>query len=246
MCGSSAISRPSFSPAPTSPTISSTSASTTRPRRPCASWASTSRPSSNRRKSRASATAAWAVWPPASWIPWLRSIFPPSATASATSTASSIRKSAMAGRWRQPISGFGSAIPGLWSGPRMPSRSNLAATLSPMTDGSGQFRVRWIPQQSRARHPQRHSHPRLPHQHRQYHAPLVRAGRRILQLRQLQHRRFLRRRGATKSPLRTSPKSFTPTTKRSRASNCAWSSSSSSSPAPCSTSSKSRRRRSAH
>ncbi len=44
------------------------------------------------------------------------------------------------------------------------------------------------------RHPQRHSDPRLPHQHRQHHAAVVGAGRGVFQLRKLQHRRFFRRR----------------------------------------------------
>ena len=42
-----------------------------------------------------------------------------------------------------------------------------------------------------ARHSQRHSDSRLPHQHRQHHAPVVGAGRGVLQLRNLQHRRLL-------------------------------------------------------
>ena len=146
MSASSAISPPSSSPARISPTISSTSASTTKPKRPCASSASTSRRSSSRRRSPASATAAWAVLPPASWIRSPRSTFPPSATASATSTASSISRSATAGRWRPPTNGCGSAIPGRWSGPKTPSKSSSAATLRRYTDGNGHFRVRWIPE----------------------------------------------------------------------------------------------------
>ena len=61
------------------------------------------------------------------------------------------------------------------------------------TDGNGHFRVRWIPAKARSRDSQRHAHPWLPHQHRQHHAPVVRAGRRVLQLRKLQYRRLLRR-----------------------------------------------------
>ena len=52
------------------------------------------------RKSPASAMADWAAWPPATWIRWRRSKFRRSATASATSSASSIRRSATAGRWK--------------------------------------------------------------------------------------------------------------------------------------------------
>ena len=44
------------------------------------------------------------------------------------------------------------------------------------------------------RHPQRHSDSRLPHQHRQHHAAVVGAGGGVLRLRNLQHRRFFRRR----------------------------------------------------
>jgi starch phosphorylase len=42
--------------------------------------------------------------------------FPPSATAFATNTASSISRSATAGRWRPPTNGCAWAIPGRWSG----------------------------------------------------------------------------------------------------------------------------------
>ncbi len=65
-------------------------------------------------------------------------------------------------------------------------------TRTPMDNG--RFRVRWIPRKAGARHSQRHAHPRLPHQHREHHAPVVRASRRVLQLWNLQHRRLLRRR----------------------------------------------------
>ena len=71
---------------------------------------------------RAWATAAWAGWPPATWIRWPRSKCPPSATASATSSASSTRPSRTAGRWRSPTSGCASATRGRSPGPRSPTR----------------------------------------------------------------------------------------------------------------------------
>ena len=44
-----------------------------------------------------------------------------------------------------------------------------------------------------ARYSPRHAHPRLSHQHRQHHAPVVGTGRRVLRLRYLQYRRLFRR-----------------------------------------------------
>ena len=62
--------------------------------------ARTSTRCSRSRKSRAWATAASGGWRPAISIRWPRSRCRRSATASATSSASSIRRSATAGRWR--------------------------------------------------------------------------------------------------------------------------------------------------
>ena len=64
------------------------------------------------RQSRASATAASAGSPPAFSIRWRRSRSPPSATAFATSSASSISRFATAGRSSSPTSGWRRAIRG--------------------------------------------------------------------------------------------------------------------------------------
>ena len=62
--------------------------------------ARTSTRCSRSKRNRASATAASGGWRPAIWIRSRRSRCRPSATASVTSSASSIRRSATAGRWR--------------------------------------------------------------------------------------------------------------------------------------------------
>ena len=80
------------------------------------SWASISRNCWRRKRNRGSATAAWAGWRPASSIRWRRWRCPRSATASATSSASSIRRSSTAGRSSTPTNGCASAIPGRSSG----------------------------------------------------------------------------------------------------------------------------------
>ncbi len=98
-----------------------------RPRRSC----------SSRRKSRASATAASAGWPPATSIRWRRWQCRPSATASATSSASSIRRSATGGRSRSRTSGCAGATRGRSRDRSSPSRSGFGGRTErePTTDG---------------------------------------------------------------------------------------------------------------
>ena len=90
----------------------SISASGTQPNRRSPARTGSRRPPRAGRGARAWATAAWAVWPPATWIRWRRSTCRRSVTASATSSASSIRRFVTAGRWRSPTSGSDSATPG--------------------------------------------------------------------------------------------------------------------------------------
>ena len=75
-----------------------------------------------RRKSRASATAASAGSPPVTWTPWPPCESRPSATASATSSASSTRRSATAGRWRRPTNGCAWETPGRSAARKSPTR----------------------------------------------------------------------------------------------------------------------------
>ena len=146
-----------------------------------------------RRRSRGSATAASAGSPRASSTRWPRSRFPRSATASATSSASSIRRSSTAGRSRRPTSGCASATPGRSRAPNGPSSVKF-----------GGYTEHYIDEQERparalgAAHrscwrPLRHADPRLPRQHRQHLAPVERRGARVVRLRGLQQRRLLRR-----------------------------------------------------
>ncbi len=87
---------------------------------------------SNRRASPVWETAVWAGWPPATWTPWPPWRFPPSATASATNSASSTRKSGTAGRWRSRTNGWNWAIPGRSAGRRSPIGWAGRATSKPI------------------------------------------------------------------------------------------------------------------
>ncbi len=73
---------------------------------------------STRRRNLGSATEASAGWRHATWTRWRPSTFPPSATASATSSASSIKRFETAGRSSSPTSGCASATPGRSCAPR--------------------------------------------------------------------------------------------------------------------------------
>ena len=88
------------------------------------------RNSSSTKRSRGSATAVWGGSPPATWTRWRRSTGRPSATASATSSASSTRPSATAGRSRWPTAGCAPATPGRCAAGRSSTWSASAATSS--------------------------------------------------------------------------------------------------------------------
>ena len=83
----------------------SISASKMRPARRCRNSARTSTRFWPARRSPGWATAVWAGWRPAIWTRWPRWSIRRSATASATSSASSIRRSVTAGRSRRPTTG---------------------------------------------------------------------------------------------------------------------------------------------
>ena len=81
-----------------------------------AAGARSSRTSSSTRPTPPWATAAWAGWRPVSWIRWPRSACRPSATASATSTACSRRRSSNGRQVEHPDSWLGDGTP--WEFPR--------------------------------------------------------------------------------------------------------------------------------
>ena len=93
-----------------------------------------------------SATVDWAVSRPATWSRWPRWTFPPSATAFATNSASLIRKSRTAGKWRRPTSGSASAIPGKCLAPEISHYVGTGGHTEQYHDEHGHFRVRWIPE----------------------------------------------------------------------------------------------------
>ncbi len=170
-----------------------------------------------RRRSQASATAGWGGWPPAISIRRRRSSGRPSATASVTSSASSTRRFATAGRSRSPTSGCIGAIRGRLPSPKSPTgqlgrphgaRSRRAGpaprALDPVPGGEG--------------HRLRHADPGLPRPHVQHAAALERGGGRLVRLRGLQHRRLLRGGGRQGRSRRRSARCSIRTTSRRPAS----------------------------
>ena len=86
-----------------------------------------------------------------------------------------------------------------------------------------------------ARRSARHSHPGLPHQHREHHAPVVGAGRRVASISGRSTTAIFWAPSPIKSRRKTFPRFFIPMTKVFRARNYAWRSNSFSCPARCST-----------
>ena len=171
-----------------------------------------------RRKSRASATAASAAWPPASSIPWRRWRFRRSATASATSSASSIRGSSTAGRSRRPTSGCAAAIPGRSRGPRCAYPVGFGGQHRGATDDE---RPATASAGSRAQvvngHPVRHAdRSAIACQHDEHAAAVEGRGDRVVRLLRVQRRRLLRRGRRRRSRPRTSPRCSIRTTSRSQ------------------------------
>ena len=103
-------------------TICSTSASPKPRAKRCADSATISTKSSRRRRSPASAMADWGGSRRVTWIRSRRSKCPRSATASATSSAFSIRSSATAGSARSPTNGCRTATRGRSRARRSPTR----------------------------------------------------------------------------------------------------------------------------
>jgi len=130
---------------------------------------------------------AWAVSPRASSTRWPRWRFPPSATASATSSASSNRRSSTAGRsertdkWLR----YGNAweIPPPGNGP---FEVKLGGSTETYNDHEGRSRVRWVPNRVVLGVPYEHPDSRLPRQHGQHLAPVACRSARVVRFRRLQ------------------------------------------------------------
>ena len=116
-----------------------------------------------------------------------RAASPPTATASATSTACSARRSTTAGRSSCPRTGWRTAIPGSSSAARSPTRSASAARVEPSDAGDGAAaRIVWQPAEKVARRRLRHADRRLARQAGEHAAPVERPRRRPDPARRLQ------------------------------------------------------------
>ena len=139
-----------------------------RPRRarPSRRWASTSTRSLEPRRSPGSATAASAGSRPASWTRSRRSRFPPSATASATSSASSIRT--IRDGWQVELTDDWLRYGNPWEIARPEMRLPRAVRRphrALRATSTGRYRVRWMPERDRHRRRLRHADPRLRRRH---------------------------------------------------------------------------------
>ncbi len=176
-------------------TTCSTSASPKRRAKRCAGSATISTKSSRRRRSPASAMADWVGSRRVTWTRSRRSKCPPSATASATSSASSIRPSATAGSARSPTNGCATATHGrsrgseiayeVKFGGRTESFDRRAGPRSRALDSS-RPRCKGVAYDTPIA--------RLPRRHLQHAAALESRGHRVVRLRGVQPRR-LRPRG---------------------------------------------------
>ncbi len=162
----------------------------------------------------------------------------PTATASATSSASSTRTSATAGRSSSPTSGCASATPGRSRGPSTRSRSHFYGRTEHVhrraAAGSGS---RWVDTRQVLGMPYDTPVAGLRQQHRQHPAAVAGAGLGGVRPRRLQRAATTSRRSRRRTSRRTSPRCSTRTTSRSWARSCGSSSSTSSWPARSTTSS---------
>ena len=176
------------------------------------------------------ATAAWAGWPPASSTPWPPWRCRPTATASATTTASSTSGSSTGTRWRPRTTGCATATPGRSTGRSTSTRSVLRPGRTSTPTDEGRLAVRLGGHRGRHGHGLRHARSRATATTRSTTCGCGPPSRPASSTWTTSTTATTSRPSRTRPHRRTSPRFSTPTTTSSRARSCGSSRSTSSSP----------------